>query len=207
MDVGTLSGEASAEAGIWRYTVSEDGTTKKVFAPGAKAHVGVSASAVEANGKMSYEVMDNVTVDVNADLKVLNGYAEADAKIGFVDGGLSVSASGKAGVDLVSATMEGSLDVAGIKGTIGATAKVGVGIEGSIGYDDGVIKISGGAAFGVGLSVNCELDVGGFVDNVVDTVGKGMDTIQSFAGDVMQGASSMIGDAASALSNMFSFWG
>lgn len=204
---GTIGGEARAEAGIWRYTVSEDQTSKKVFAPGARVHVGVSTSLIEEKADISYEIIDNVSAGVGTEVKVLNGYVDGDVKLGIVDDGFSASASGKLGIDVMSANIHGSLDVAGLKGTAGVTAKVGVGVEGSIGYDDGVFKISGGAALGVGLSVNCELDVGGFVDNVVDTVGKSVDTIQSFAGDVMQGASSMMEDAASAFSNMFSFWG
>lgn len=204
---GTVSGELTCEGGLWGYTITEknaDGqeVTRRVFSPGFKAKIGASACALETNISMNYELMDNVSVDLSSETKVLNAYGEGDMKIGWVDGELSGAISGKVGVDLVSTTLKGDIDVMGLKGTGSVTAKVGLGIEGSIGYDKGVFKISGGAAIGVGVSANFEIDVSGLVDTVA-SVAKDAEKMWN---NVTQGASNIAEGAFKLLTGGPPFW-
>lgn len=179
--VGVLNAEAHSEveSGFGFY-VNKEG--KEVLYAGVDAQMGVSVSAVEIEGSAEYELIDGFEVGLEGDISMLSAEAAIGAGLGVVGGKFVAYAEAGAEANLVEVNGEASVDIAGVKGTVGGGVQVGVGASAKAGYKDGVISFDASLSIGVGVSVNFELDVSGFVDNVGNAVQSFADGLSSICG-------------------------
>ena len=166
--IGNLGANASIKGGIGTFVT---GDNKGDLIIGGEAQVGVSASAINVDGSMTYELCDYVSVGVGSEVSVLEGEASAGAGVGYVDGKMMAYAEASAEANVAEVEVEGSLDLGLVEGKVGGSVSFGIGAHAKAGYDDGVISYDVGAAFGLGVSVKGEVDISGAIDAVGDGVG------------------------------------
>lgn len=165
--VGNAEAHASLAAGLYVL----DGNGNKIFSPGVDAEVGTSVTALEVDWKQQW--VGDKNLGLNTDAKVTVGKAEAQAsatgQIFGKDGKLNVQAGVKGSAEAIAAKAEGKvgLNVAGGEVSAKGGVQVGIGAHADVGYRNGVIKCDVGAAIGVGVSLDVEVDVGGMVNTVV----------------------------------------
>lgn len=178
---GEVETHASIEGGLFSVKTGKDGDEHRVFSPGAKVAVGVSATAFEVDGSAKYELIDGV-LDVHTSGKVVVGQVSADAEgqIGWVDGNFNMYA--KAEVEAIAAEAEASVgvDVMGVSGDLTGGVSFGIGAHAEAGYNNKKVVFDVGVAAGLGFSLKGELDVSGLVDTVVESADKikgGLETV------------------------------
>jgi hypothetical protein len=177
--VGKAEGHASIQAGLYATSVDENGNVTYHLEPGVDAKIGASVSLFEAEASGQIGV-DNLNLHGKADVAVLKGSLEAEGQLGFVDGKLAAHVSADAEAILAEASAEGGVNIGGIDTTVKGSVNVGIGAHADVGYHDGKFKADLGLSVGVGASVSIEVDVGGFVDNVVDKGKEVVGAIQDF---------------------------
>lgn len=178
--------------------VKENG--KYQLAPGYGAEIGGSFSIFEDSVSTSYELIDNVSVDTNMTVTAGKVDGKAEAVVSFENGNVDVYAGlgGEALLGELGGDM--SLNVGGVKGTIGATVNYGIGAKAEVGFHDGKLVYDVGATLGIGASVHGEIDVGGLVENVAEGletagsyVAEGFETVGSYVAEGLD----TVGDAVS----------
>ncbi|MGN0996883.1 MAG: hypothetical protein ACI4PG_08225 [Candidatus Ventricola sp.] len=177
--IGNAEVSGSIVGGFGTYLPGKDG--KLHLNVGGQAEIGASVSALEMKGSAEYELCDAVSLSAGGDVSVMSGELEASAALGIIDGKFAAYASAGAEANLVEANGEVGVDIAGVKGIVGAGVQVGIGASAKAGYKDGVISLDASLSFGVGASVNLELDVSGLVDNVGEAVGSFVDGLGSIS--------------------------
>lgn len=169
-DLLKVSGEIGASAGLYAMEVAEDGSTSYRLSPGAEARIGASAAAFEAGASANYELIDGVDVHTSVTGTVGEATANAEAKIGIVDGEVNLYAGAELEAIAGEVTGDVGINVAGVDGTVSASLNYGIGAHAEAGLEDGVFKVDVGVSVGVGGSIGFELDVGEALDNVVDAI-------------------------------------
>ena len=165
--VGKAEAHASLQAGLYATSVDENGNVTYHLEPGVDAKIGASVSLLEGEMSGKYGV-DDLNVHGKVGGSALKGSAEAEAQLGFVDGKPTAHLKADAEAILVEGSAEAGVNIGGIDTTVKGSVNVGIGAHADVGYHDGKFKADVGLSFGVGASVSIEVDVGGFVDNVVD---------------------------------------
>ncbi|MBR5546629.1 MAG: hypothetical protein IKU70_06575 [Clostridia bacterium] len=173
--VGNAGANASIEGGLGAY-VTENGVE---ITAGVQGEMGVSVSAANVEASMSYELIDNVSVGVGAEVSVLEGEAGVEAGIGLVDGQLMAYGEASAEINVIEAAAEGNIDLGLVEGKVGGSVSFGLGAHAKGGYNDGVLSFDVGVAAGLGVSVNAEINIGGAIDAIGDGIGEAVD----FVGD------------------------
>ncbi len=189
MKVANAEWHASAEAGMYQYKIDENGKKVKVFAPGASAKIGGSATLLSLDGSADLDLGNGMTVGVGGDIAVMKGSAEAGVEAGYVDGKFALNAKASAELNVIEANVNahGGIDgIADIKGEAGVT--VGIGAHADIGYHDGVIKCDIGASLGIGVKLNVSIDISEGIETVSNLVNEGMNVIA----DVGEGVSDFV---------------
>ena len=185
--VGNAEAHASIAGGFYAYNA--DG--KRIFSPGVKAEVGVSATALK--GGVTGQLGDDM-LGVTGSVDAAAGKVEAKASIelGALDKNgrpqLNVEASAEAIAVEATGSVKANILGGGIEGKVGVN--VGIGAHAKIGIKDGIIKCDIGASIGLGVSADIEIDVGGMVDTAIENAEK----IADAAGDAVEAVS----DAAEA---------
>lgn len=175
--VGKAEGHASIQAGLYATSVDENGNVTYHLEPGIDAKMGVSVSLFE--GEASGQIgVDNLNVHGKVSGSVLKGSLETEAQLGFVDGKVAAHVSADAEAILVEGSAEAGVNIAGVDAKVKGSFNIGIGAHADVGFHDGKIKADLGLSFGLGASVSVEVDVGGLVDNVVDTGKKFVGAIQ-----------------------------
>lgn len=177
--VGNAELSGSIQGGFGVYLPGKDGELE-LYA-GVDAQVGASVSALDLEGSAEWELCDAVSLSGEGDISVLSAKAEASASLGIIGGEFVAHAKAGAEANLVEVNGEVGVDIAGVKGSVGAGVQVGVGASAEAGYRDGVISLDASLSIGVGVSVNVELDVSGLVDNVgnaLESVGNAMESFK-----------------------------
>lgn len=166
--LGNAEVHASAIGGLGVYLPNEKGEKELYF--GGSVDVGTSFSAAQAQGSLEYELIDGVSVSAQGEAAFLKGEAGLKGGIGIVGGDPVLYAEGSAEFNVAELEGDVHVDVGGIKGSLGGSISVGVGVHAKAGYKDGVISMDVGAALGVGASVSFELDISGAIENVGDGI-------------------------------------
>jgi hypothetical protein len=191
--VGSVYGEASGSAGITR---DENG---KVTGAGVGVSAKAGASAVDMSGTIyAFDKENNVgNLSASAEVSALKAEASGDAAFGIIDGKPQFGAEGEAGAYLIDASASGEAKFlgVGIKGTV--SGKVGAGIEGSVGYQDGKLSLYGGAAALIGGGVGVEVDVNDLITDFDTYSG----IVAGWGEDVGNAASSAWDSTSQAASN------
>ena len=175
LDVGVVNAKTYGyvEAGFYEYEIDENGNEKKRFSPGVKAEVGSSFSLL--SGKLELK-QGNENFNLHEDLSVEVGSVEASAglalKKGEIHGSLSAEVDlfkvgGTVGVTVLGAEINGSADI-----------KFGFGGHIDAGWKDGKLKCDMGLAFGLGVDLSFEIDIGGTVNAVRDWCGSALRKIK-----------------------------
>lgn len=183
----------SAQGGMGVFLPDENGNPQLYF--GGEGKIGASVCAAEVSAQGEYELIDNVSLVGEVNASAMEAQLQAAAGAGVVGGKFVAYAKAGAEADLVKVEGKVGVDVAGIKGQVGGSVKVGIGASANVGYNDGKFSLELSAALGVGADVNLELDVSGFVDNAKATFGK-----------AAQGASKAYNWAKDGISNLFGGW-
>ena len=206
VDVGRVDASASWQMGLYSEKVGPDGQTRRVLSPGAEGKVGLTVTALEGVISTEYELIDGVSLSGKTTSTIGKGSAEAEVKVGIIDGEFAMYAKGSAEAIAVEVKQEVSADVAGVNVKGEAGVNIGIGVHGEVGYHDGVFVVDAGVAAGLGVTFKGEIDVSGLVDTVaehgeqivqgakkvgeavVDTASNLAEGAGKMAGDFMQGA-------------------
>lgn len=175
--VGNVEGSASLQGGLGVYW-GPDG--KASLQTGIEAKSGVSVSAINVEGSMTYELCDQVSLGAKSEVTVGEAEYKTELSAGLIDGKLVASAEGSAEVNLVEVNMEGSFDTDLIDGKVGASVNVGIGAHAKAGYKDGVFVFDVGGSLGVGASISGEIDISGLVDGVAEVGQSVVEGVGSF---------------------------
>ena len=175
--------------GLYSEKVGPDGQTRRVLSPGAEGKVGLTVTALEGVISTEYELIDGVSLSGKTTSTIGKGSAEAEVKVGIIDGEFAMYAKGSAEAIAVEVKQEVSADVAGVNVKGEAGVNIGIGVHGE-----------------VGVTFKGEIDVSGLVDTVaehgeqivqgakkvgeavVDTASNLAEGAGKMAGDFMQGA-------------------
>ena len=183
--LGNFDTNASVTGGMGVYLPGKDGKNQLYY--GIEGQVGASVSAIEVDGSMEYELCDFVTVGAETNVTVGEAKLEAASSIGIIDGQVELNASASAELNLVSADVQGKVDMGIVEGKVGGSVSFGVGAHADVGIKDNVLKFDVGVAAGLGCSVNAEIDFSGTIDAVGDAwnytanaVSEGWDTFIGF---------------------------
>ena len=189
-----LHGEAHAsfKGGLYATKVDADGKVHYSLEPGIEAKIGGSFSVFDAKGSAQYGT-DNLNVHANGEVTVGRVGAEAEGQLGFVDGKFNAHVGANA--EAIAGEIKGSVgvNVAGIDANIGGSLNYGIGAHADVGYHDGTLHVDIGATLGVGGSIKADINIGGFVDNVANVVGDGVNAIKDFGGSIISGIGSLFG--------------
>ena len=185
---GIFSGEVSAnvsraechaniQGGLYASSVDKNGKVTYHLEPGVQAKIGASYSLFDASasGQMG---SDNLNLHGSADVAVGKVSGELEGQLGFVDGKFNAYGSAKAEAIAAEAKGEVGVNLGGIEANVTGSVNVGLGAHAEAGYNNGKLKLDVGLSIGVGGSVSVELDVGGFVDNVVEGGKKVVNALQ-----------------------------
>lgn len=203
---------ASAEAGIYGYTVGKDGKKKLVFSPKVSAEVGGSFSLLSADGSITndYGFFKN---KLSSKVEVGQAEAKASANFGIIDGKFNANAGVSAEANLFKAEVSDKITLGPVDVEGSAAVTVGIGGHAKVGIDDGVVTIDVGASFGLGFEASLKFDTSGLTDFVGDTVnaiGDGIGQVTDAIGDGIGQVTDAVGEcfkgAGEAISDFFSFW-
>lgn len=155
-------GKAEAYGSLYAGLYSFDADGNKHFTPGVGAEVGASVTAFSDEAKALLGNDDwNVFTEGSVTVGKVEGKANLD--VGFVDkeGNFNPTANIGGSVEAIAAeaTIAVGATLAGTKIAGNAGVSVGVGAHANVGIKDGVISLDIGAAIGVGVSVDLEIDM------------------------------------------------
>lgn len=196
--IGNIGATSYLNGGFGVYLPGKDGEMQLYL--GGKGKIGVSASAIDLNASLEYELCDNVDLSVDGEVGLLSGKAELSAGFGIVGGELMGYAQIGAEANLIELEGKIGVDIGGVQGSVGADVKVGIGATAKAGYQDGVISFEIGASLGIGASINVELDVSNVVEgigNALNDVGEAVEGIGNAIGEVGNAVGSFVGGICS----------
>lgn len=196
--VGNAEAHAGVTGGLGVYKPNEKGEME-LYA-GVGVDVGVSVSAAQAQGSLEYELIDNLAIGAEGEAALLKGEAGVNGGFGIIGGEPVLYGEASAEFNVAEAGGDVYLDVAGIKGSVGGSVSFGIGAHAKAGYKDGVVSVDVGAAVGLGVSVNFELDVGGAVENI----GDGLEAVGDAVGDGIEAVGDALSEGWNAISSL---WG
>lgn len=157
---------------------------------GAGASVGGKVSVAHGEGRASTKYSrDGLTIvgcgaQATVDVLSAQGNASAgagvyrDMKTGKIHYDVGVNAGLEA--NLVSASGKVDATIAGTKATLGGSAKIGIGAHANAGIKDGELKISLGAAIGIGLDVDIAIDISGTAEYATKKIGEAVSVVKSW---------------------------
>lgn len=201
--VKALDAEWHANAGLGTLSY-EDKDGKRHTGFGAVGTLGASATAFTAEGKamLGDEMLGAY---VSGDVTVGRAAASVDSKIGMIDGQLYASIKGEAELIGAEANAKVGANVLGadVSGEIGVS--VGIGGHLDVGVEGGKIKLDIGAAVGVGVSANLEIDLSGTL-KVAGDIAKGAGDIAKGVGDAVGKVADGIGKGIGAIGKAICWW-
>lgn len=164
----------------------------------------VDISVAEFNFDNTFETpLGDATLGADLD------FLTAESTVAYAVGDGDYYATVKAGASVVE--VSGSIE--GDVGSLGVTGQVGVGVSFSAGIVDGELKLSLGAALGLGAKVDVSLDYGAAAEGIVDaaiavadTASDIADAASDLASSAIDTAGDILDDAGDAISGFFSWW-
>ncbi len=164
--IGNAEWSAKGFAGSGYYK-DKDGNLK--WASGVDAHVGGSASLLEANaqGRLGLgENHDLLGVNGSGEVSVGKVGAEAGGSVGFFDGEFQGYVGASAEAKAAEAKGSIGVTVAGTDFKVNGGVNIGVGAHANVGFKEGKFKVDVGASIGLGVNIGFEVDVSGTVNYI-----------------------------------------
>lgn len=174
----------SFQGGLYATKVDKDGNVSYHLEPGVSAKAGASYSLMEMKGGVQYG-SDDLNGHVKGEVSVGKASGEGEFQFGMIGGKPQAHVKLDAEALAFEGKVTGGVTVAGIEANATASLNVGIGGHFDAGWHDGTLSLDVGATVGIGGSIKVEVDVSGFVDNVVETGSKIVNAVQNVSSSLV----------------------